>query len=65
MDIKKLTNPDFEIDGIKFKITKLSPMVGFQLFEQIRFALAGSADTAQAGSGDEENAALFFKDSNK
>lgn len=59
-DIKKMTNPEFEINGIKFKVSKLSPMNGFRLFEQIRFALVGSADVAK-GDSEEENAALFFK----
>lgn len=59
-DFKKMKEPDFEIDGIKFKISKLSPMKGFKLFEQIRFSLVGSAGVAESG-GSEESAALFFK----
>lgn len=59
-DFKKMKEPDFEIDEIKFKISKLSPMKGFKLFEQMRFSLVGSAGVAESG-GSEESAALFFK----
>lgn len=60
MDIKKLSSPDFEINGIKFKITKLSPMAGHEMLESMRFAIVSSAGVAE-GDGEDENAALFFK----
>ena len=59
-DLDKMAASEFELNKIKFKVTKLSPMIGFKLFEKIRFALVGSADVAKGGS-DDESAALFFK----
>jgi len=55
--IKGLNDPEFSINDAKFRITKLSPIKGFKLFEQIRHALALNAD---AVSGDIENGALTF-----
>jgi len=55
-------NPEFEISGVKFKISKLPPMKGFKMAEEIRFNLAKSANQIEVdGSSDEKSAALFFK----
>ena len=59
-DLKKMTEPEFEINGIKFKVSKLSPMKGFKLFESIRFALSGNAGSLDS-EGDEKAAMLFYK----
>jgi len=59
-DLDKMAASEFKLNEIKFKVTKLSPMAGFKLFEKIRFALVGSADVAKSGN-DEESATLFFK----
>jgi hypothetical protein len=59
-NFEKLENSEFKINDVKFKITKLSPMNGFKLFERIRFALATQASIVTV-DGLEENAAMFIK----
>jgi len=55
--IKGLNDPEFGINDVRFRITKLSPLKGFKLFEKIRHALAVNADGV---SSDSENGALVF-----
>ena len=45
--LKDMLTPDFTIGKTHFKITKLSAMDGFYLFERIRYDLAQSAPAAK------------------
>jgi len=60
-DIKKLKDPKFQVNDINFNITKLATMSGHEMFEDIRFALGQSADSIDAGAGEDQMAAMFFK----
>lgn len=59
---KNLANPEFAIKDVKFRVTKLAPLKGFDLFEYIRFNLASNADTDDGvNSSETKSAILFFK----
>lgn len=48
----KLSEPEFEIRNIKFRINKLKGIAGFELLEKVRTAL-GQRDLSDSFSGDE------------
>jgi hypothetical protein len=51
---------DPEKSPVTFYITKLSPRIGFNLFESMRYTLASNADATDSGS-DEQNTAMMIK----
>lgn len=60
--LKEFGNTKFKIKETEFSISKLPPMAGFKVAENIRVALTTTADKFDAGNGTEEqNATLFFK----
>lgn len=61
-DLKSFDNTKFEIKGVKFSVSKLPPMDGFKMAEEIRVNLAMTADKFDAGDGSEQQSmVLFFK----
>lgn len=59
---ENLIAPEFTMNDVKFRVTKLAPLKGFDLFEEIRYQLARNADTDHGGKNSEkESAILFFK----
>ena len=58
---KYLAISKFQIKNIKFNITKLSPMAGFELFEKIRYVLASRSAEMEMPSDPLSISTLVYK----
>lgn len=58
--IKSFGDTEFSVGDIKFNISKIPPMAGFRLAEDIRVNLVFASDKFDAGDGTESHSATLF-----